>query len=222
MADEKKIEVFQDLLLRGPVSGRAALREALIAAASGPWRHSEEREQDIAEHAGADADVIVFEREEDADVDAVGLVLWSRDDSFEVTNIVPREVGELGQHRYNLALRDFVDRVAEPVVSQVGFTIELSSADQGLDDWLPAEAANALRRFSRAANKSTGSSHPMDRRRWFEFLFAVHRRQRAFDTDRLIRWLTEIENWPEETAHDLAIQYEFALELLDEYDRDRS
>ena len=220
MADEGKIKVFQDLVLRGPASGRAALRTALIEAASEPWRHSGERERELSAHAGRDGDIIVFERDRSGDVDAVGLVLWSRDEGFEITNIVPREVGELGEHRYNVALNEFVDHVAEPAAAQAGFTVEVSPAEQGLEDWLAPEAASALRRFSGAANKSTGSSHPMDRRRWFSFLFAVQREQCALHSDRLIRWMTEIEGWPEDQAHDLAIQYEFALKLLDEYDRD--
>lgn len=222
MADKAKLAVFQDLRLRGTINGRTALREALVNCASEPWRHSADREQDMAAHAGADADVIVFERDESGGVDAVALVLWSRDDGFEVTNIVPREIGELGQHRYNTALRDFVERVAHPAAAAAGFTVEVSSAAQGLDDWLPRDAADALRRFSVAANKATGSSHPMDRRRWFAFLFAAHHDRGAFDTDRLMRWLTEVEGWSEQTAHDLAVEYEFGLKLLDEYDRDRS
>jgi hypothetical protein len=37
-----------------------------------------------------------------------------------------------------------------------------------------------------------------------------------------VRWLTEVEQWSGEKAHDLAGEYEFALDLLDEYDRNRT
>lgn len=222
MTDEGKIEVFQELLLRGPATRRAALREALIQGVSKPWRHSAEREKEISTHADPQADVIAFARDASEGSDAVALVLWSCDDGFELMNIVPREVGQLGEHRYNRALLDFVERVALPSASQAGFAIELSPAQQGPNDWLSERAAHALRLFSAAANKSTGSSHPADRRRWFAFLVAVHRGQNAPDAGRLVRWMIQVERWPESIAHDLAIQYEFALELLHEYDHEGS
>ncbi|MCB9947252.1 MAG: hypothetical protein H6842_05405 [Rhodospirillaceae bacterium] len=176
----------------------------------------------MAGNAGPDVDLIVFERDESEGVEAVALVLWQRDEGFEVTNIVPREIGDLGEHRYNIALRDFVRHVAEPAAERVRFKIEVSPSAQGLDDWLPREAANALRHFSAAANKATGSAHPMDRSRWLAFLVIAHRDRGDLTSDRLIRWLTEVERWPEDKAHELAADYEFGLDLLDEYNRDRS
>lgn len=222
MARDKKIEVFQDLYIRGPATGREFLRRTLIQKASGPWRHAEDREKGIGASAEPKIDVIAFEREGNANVDAVALVLCSREEGYEVTNIVPREVGELGENRYNIALRDFVDCVANSAAKEVEFTLEISSPMQGLDDWLPMEAADALRRFSDLANKSTGSSHPMDRDRWFAFLLAVQRNRGTFDSDQLTRWLTEVDGWSHDMAFDLAIQFEFAVSLLSEYDRDRT
>ena len=86
----------------------------------------------------------------------------------------------------------------------------------------PLERADALRRFSAAANKATGSSHPLDRTRWFAFLLSVHGVTPSLDADRLARWLVEVEGWSDDKAHDLVVEYEFGLALLDEYDRNRS
>ncbi|MGK9236351.1 hypothetical protein KXS07_31505 [Inquilinus limosus] len=189
--------------------------------ASPPWRHARERERDVAAHAGRGAEVLAFERDASGGIESVGLVLWSRDEGLEVTNIVPRRVSELGIRGYNAALEDFVARVAKPAAAATGYIVESSAAQQVLDDWLPAEAAGALRRFSAAANKATGSTHPMDRKRWFAFLISVHGAEAEFSTDLLVRWLTEVEGWSDDNAHDLAIEYEFGLALLDEYDRDQ-
>ena len=100
-----------------------------------------------------------------------------------------------------------------------GFEIEVTSNRQSLDDWLSVEAAAALRRFSVLANKSTGSSHPSDRERWVAFLIKAHQDERSFNSDLLMRWLVEVEGWPEEVADKLASQYEFGLDLLDQYDQ---
>jgi hypothetical protein len=220
--DEAKLEVFQDLLLRGPTEGHVKLRQALIGRAAGPWRHAAAREPDIAALASRDADIIAFEREGDGGVEPVALVLWSCDDGYKVTNVVPQKVGELGRRRYNIALQDFVENVARPAAAEAGFTVETSPATQGLDDWLPRQAGDALRRFSGLANKETGSLHPMDRQRWFNFLLAAHHSRGSLDAQRLVRWLTEIEGWSGEKALDLAVEYDFAMDLLDEYDRNRT
>src|SRR5690606_15672910 len=119
------------------------------------------------------------------------------------------------------ALEDFSASVAQPAAAAAGFTVEMTAAEQGLDNWLPTEAAEALRSFSSHANKATGSSHPQDRERWFAFLLAVHRSRAERDTGFLVRWLTEVEGWSDDEAHTLAIEYEFGLALLDEYDRSK-
>lgn len=212
-----RLEVFQDLVIRGPERDRAALRYALLARAVPPWQHDQSKEDDIAAHAGGDVDVIVFEREAGDGLPAAGLVLWSRPDGYEVTNIVPREVQELGYHGYNAILQDFIARLAEPAARHVGFSLETTAAEQTLDDWLSREAAEALRRFSALANKATGSSHPSDRKRWFDFLLQVHAGGQRLNTEQLARWLVEVEGWSDDKAHDLVVQYEFGLELLDEY-----
>lgn len=215
---EKKIEQFQDLLLRGPRAARPGLRQALISQAQPPWRHVPDREADLRQVAN-DADVIAFERDEADGVDAVGLVLWERDEGYEVVNIVPQRTGELGEARYNRALEDFLMKIARPAADRAKFEVETTAPHQGLEDWISGEAAEALRRFSAGANKSTGSSHPMDRRRWYEFLLAAHPNPGKLDGSRLMQWLVQAENWPEDEAHDLVVQYEFGLGLLDAADQ---
>ena len=149
---------------------------------------------------------------------AAKLVLFARPDGYEVGNIVPSEEGGLNYHEYNSVLQDFVRRVAAPAARKTGFTVETTAERQSLDDWLTPQSAEALRRFSEAANKSTGSAHPLDQKRWFRFLLQVHSDKRQLGTSQLARWLTEIEGWSDEKADDLVVEYEFALALLDEYD----
>lgn len=217
MTQNESLEVFQDLMLVGPDADKSRLRTALISHAKGPWKHARDREDQLVRMGDADS-VIAFERSEGEGIDAVGLVLWAKQGGFEISNIVPLKVRELGPRRYNAALQDFEGSVARPAAEEVGFAVKTTPAQQGISDWLPPDAAQALRRFSTAANKTTGSAHPLDRQRWFAFLILAHR-EGNLDTDRLMRWLVEVENWPEDVAHDLVIEYDFGLALLDEYDR---
>lgn len=217
---DKNIEVFQNLHLKSRTSA-SSVRASILAQVQGPWHHDLEREEDIRTHAVDDEDAIVLVRDAFDDVDESCLVLWQEGEGYKVSNIVPRNVGELGITKYNAVLRDFVAKLAEPAARVGAFEIDLSSSQQSLDDWLDTEPATALRRFSRLANKSTGTAHPMDRDRWYAFLIATHHASKRLDTDQLVRWLVEVEHWSEDTAHELANYYEFALGLLEQYDQSR-
>lgn len=212
MSETDSIEVFQDLTLRG-VDSPAKLRTALVeaAASKGPWRHSVKKE--AISFKSRHEDVMVFEHSTLSD--SVALFMFSTTDGYRVTNIVPKQ-GELSRSRYNELLQQFVQWIAEPAAKRVDAVLELSKAQESLSDWMPEATANLLISFSRCANRSTGSSHPKDRARWFEFLIASHSGPHC-DTDHLSRWLIEVEKWPEESATKLVLEYEFGLDLLSAY-----
>lgn len=214
----EKIEVFQDLRIEGPIERRADLRSELIASVDTPWRIDLEKSEQVARNAGTTEDVILFRCEGNAHHPPAGLTLWGTGDGYYVPNIVPMETGWLTYSQYNAVLVDFVECVLEPVAAKCGFLVKITKPNQDVDDWLSSDAAAKLRRFSGSANKSTGASHPMDERRWFDFVVAVHRNSEKLAGDRLARWLHEAEGWDEETAHELAGDFENSLSLLSHYD----
>ena len=214
---DDSIEVFQDLFLVFPDERRQEICGALRQHAKAPWRYAEEKARLLDGNTGEYEKWMVFEREPGDDIAASGLALLAKPDGYEVANIVPLELDELGVSGYNDVLNDFVDRIARPALEECEFNVKITKRRQFITDWISQEAAEALHRFSVLANKSTGSSHPSDRRRWFQFIMTVHKDQRKLDTDLLIRWLVEVEDWNAERAHKLAIEYEFGLALLNEY-----
>lgn len=215
---QNDIPVFEDLKLTGPDAARSLLRQELRRQAIAPWRYATEMESELPIHAGNER-AMPFQREQGEGLAAAALFLWPIEGGFHISNIVPLKVRELDIASYNALLEDFVTRVAQPAASASGFQIETSATRQSLKDWLSPDAGDALQRFSACANKSTGSAHPFDRERWFDFLVAVHRDGRKISTDYLIRWLVEVEGWADDQAHDLAIEYEFGLALLNSYDQ---
>ncbi len=218
---DKKLEVFRDLHLRTR-SASVSIRELVLNHVKLPWRHDAEREQNVKSVALKNEDVIALVREPFGDIDETGLVLWQEEDGYRVANIVPRNVGELGIAKYNAVLQDFFDRVASPAAKAGGFVADAGSGWQTLEDWLDPGAAEALRRFCHLANKSTGASHPRDEERWFDFLIQAHRSSARLDAGQLARWLIEVDGgWGEQTARDLARDYELAAGLLKRYDLSR-
>ncbi|MBS0576437.1 MAG: hypothetical protein JSS45_08450 [Proteobacteria bacterium] len=220
MITPASIEVFQELQLdRGHLS-HAAVRQAVLVQPQDQWRHVLAKEEEIQRYATGNEDVIAFERDALGDVPDIGLMLWQRPEGYRVSNIVPRQVGQLSYGQYNAAVQDFAAQVARPAAEQAGFRVTLSEPRQSLTAWMSDRSAQCLLRFSRCANKSTGASHPLDHERWIEFLISSH--QDGQDAGNyLSRWLVEAEHWPQEVASDLAIQYEQARALLTKYDQQR-
>lgn len=212
------IEVFQDLDLTC-AGTTIAVADVLKQHARPPWRHAPEFEAMVAESSLGDAGkYLVFERTASGHLRAARLVLYRAEGSYRIANIVPTDEGRsLGERGYNDVLNDFVEWVLKPCEAS-GVSMTLTSRLQRITDWTSPEAAEALRLFSAAANKSTGASHPMDAERWRTFLIADHRAKGTLSSDKLRRWLVEVEHWPEEEAWDLIIERENALELLEHYD----
>ncbi len=218
MIKPTSIEVFRDLYLRGSLVRRPGLRTALIAAAADPWCYDKDRVDTTARNA-TDTAVLSFSRKASENFQAAGLTLWEHDSGYYVPNIVPIGGKDLSIAEYNAILDDFVERIVRSVAPRFDFGIEITDGRQSLEDWTSPEAVERLRYFSAAANKSTRATHPMDQRRWFDFIIAVHNSRETFSTDRLLRWLHEVEGWDEESAHELASDYETALSLLKHYDK---
>lgn len=87
------------------------------------------------------------------------------------------------------------------------------------------------------ANKSTGSSHPCDEERWFDFICQTVDDEKIFDYDILFGFLTDEEYWgkkdpdflgaigqfawDEEKGAELASEYENYVRILQYYKKTR-
>jgi hypothetical protein len=137
--------------------------------------------------------------------------------TLELTNIVPQKVGQLTRRQYN-SIVDELAEISTPIAQQMHLELSVGSDRQELSDMLSSRAATALRAFSDLANKSTGSAHPLDRQRWFNFLILAHLDRSRLDTETLVRWLREESHWPEHEAAELGSEFDFARYLLEAYE----
>lgn len=144
-----------------------------------------------------------------------GLTLFEDENGiWYVPNIIPIEIKELSIDEYNKLLVNFKTTLVEPAIQNTPITIVLTKNEVFLDDFIDKEAIEALKRFSSLANKSTGNSHPNDKKRWFEFLVAAQKSEKKPSFDMLKTTLIE-QGWSEEFAYDLAFEFEHGQELLD-------
>lgn len=213
------IEVFRDLTISSDQISLDEIRKSLLGVETDEWVHNEEQEANLKDHAVGmrQEDILVFEYS-GSTLPKATLTLWQHGNSYTVTNIVPAEVGELGVKLFNDLLVCFVAEVVEKANVRNQLLLVLTDGVRSLDTWTGAEAADALRRFSALANKSTTNSHPNDRERWEEFVIEAHRNGDNLPVDILMQWLIEVDGWDETSANKLAIEFEQGISLLGAYD----
>jgi hypothetical protein len=162
---------------------------------------------------------LVLQVEPQAGRPSANVFMFLLDETLRVTNIVPRQVSQLTMYQYNFIVEELNDWIVG--LGAAGMSVRSTITSDRLDiaTLLGPEATTALKAFSSSANKNTGSSHPLDRDRWFKFLVSAHQHSAKIDTQTLYRWFTEEEKWPEDEADKLVIEFEFASGLLTAYDR---
>jgi hypothetical protein len=213
------LEVFRNLAIRGASddAGLNTFVAELSKLLPTGWKRDRNREKELSRRTLQPH--FSFAIAASQGHPAAHLFLMRHGDGLEVTNIVPDKVGELGRKQYNAYVEAF-HSICEPVAAQLGLQVHMTSDQLDLSERLTPRAMRALKAFSDNANM--GSLHPFDTERWRRFLILTHRDKVELDSQTLSRWLIEEWHWPEDTAHDLASEYDFARELLDDYDKGKT
>ena len=228
MPNDDQIEVFQELKLSLKVRSCLKARDELgKCAANTPWHRVKDFEKSLEKRAmHKPGTAMVFRRGEGKRIPAVRLSLWLESENansakngnlqYKLGNIVPEDLQRLNTKLYNDALEDFLYRVANNAKSTVGVTYETSPRHQSMSYWTSEAAAKELRFFSGSAEKYTALGHDVDTARWRKFVsIAFDSSSGSLDSTLLRRWLVEVDEWPEELALELAIDWERSREQLE-------
>lgn len=157
---------------------------------------------------------------------ALGLKSFLNNEYVKVCNIVPLQKNQLTIEEYNQLLDLFYNDIAK-VYGQTHDDIKVVGPSTGCFnplDYISESALNKLTLFCNTANKSTGSSHPCDEERWFDFICQTVDDGRVFDYDTLSKFLQDEEYWGKKEKGFLGVIGQFAWsdenaqELASEYD----
>ncbi len=208
----------RDLELYGPTAKLEAFPDGVEKICPPGWLRKKSEETRISREALSP--MYCFEYKRSPNPAHLWIAHDKRNEKLWVANIVPEHNLDTDNERYNYYNSTLLEfwAFAKKVATAEGLEFKLTEEDVTIDTLLPADAAKKLRGFSRLANKSTGSSHPNDQERWFEFIVSVHKSGVDLDASTLKRLLHEEERWSENSASKLAIEYEFARALLEFYD----
>jgi hypothetical protein len=214
--DAPLVPQFRDLVIPGGEPKFDELAAAVEQRLLPPWSRDRETQESPTLQL---SDYRVFQRDDSAAGPGLLLFLIARDNDVEVANVVPTgERRELTKEEYNDAVEQFSDGFLASAAETLGLVVRMSPSELDLRDVLDERTYRALLAFSRTSNRSTGSSHPMDRERWFEFLVSAYRSRADLSTSDLESWLV-LDGWSEDVAWDLLVQFEFAMGLLKHVDR---
>lgn len=210
------MKVFREFEVGVASSSREEFLSRIEQSLPEGWRRNREAEEH-SHRLGEDTPFRYFTCDEAKGRRAALVAFATRDSlSMYVPNIVPRERGRLTYDEYNAILTEFMKFVL-PVANEMGLSTKTTKDQQTLEDWISPACAEKLRRFSAAANKSTGSSHPYDEERWFDFIVEVVNSGDPLDGSRVGRWLVEEGKWTDEIAHGLVCEFEKGVALLEYY-----
>jgi len=211
------VKIFQDLTIKGESSPLEQFVREIEASLKENWSRNREMEEKVRPLDPSPTWCFAFAGR--GEEPAAFLWLAYREAKvLYVPNIVPAGTERLSREQYNRIVQEFYEKFVKGAAHKTGVRADLGRESVELEDLLGVEAAQALRRFSALANKSTGSSHPRDRARWEEFLMAAHLKGSTLAPDELERWLIQEQQWPSDKSTDLAIEYEDAMSLLKDYD----
>lgn len=210
------MKVFKDLEIEVPTNKRNEFLTGLERALPAGWIRDRKAEENTP---SATEDIFYYFVCPPAGERLAALVaLVARDDRvMYVSNIVPRDVSELKYDQYNYILDEFADKCVMPVADKMNLRVIRSSGQATLESWVSPDTAKKFHTFSALANKSTGTSHPNDKERWYEFIIAVVRNHDNLHSSSLARWLVEEDGWDADTAEAMAIEYEQEIGLLKHY-----
>ncbi len=220
------MNIFQELVVKGSPEGLSNFVRSLELPTDCGWSRCPELEKELSQVSPSDHESYCFSVPRRGGRSAAHLWLafrHGRPDEMYVPNVVPCDSAlPLSHEEYNAIVGEFSCVVATPAAEKAGVSVALSKALFQIEDFVSPDTAKRLRSFSRLANWSTGSSHPNDQRRWFDFITAAHWEAASLDSHMLGRWLHEEEGWSDEGATQLAIEYETGRALLAHHDNRRS
>ena len=164
---------------------------------------------------------------------------YNDESCYRVVNIVPTNVNELSMEQYNHILQIFYNDIIKPY-NEVNHDIKIVGPTSDVFnpvDVVSNDALKKLKSFCRNANKTTGSSHPCDQERWFDFICQTVDDNQMFSYDTLATFLQDEEYWgakrtagegvisdsawSEEAAYELASEYEAACNIIIYYKKIR-
>ena len=209
------MKVFRDLKLIGSKSEQERLIGLIEQQLSNGW--ARDRQIEAEQKSQHDHNKIIFTCSKTVSRPAARLAFIADENGYlEVCNITPKDIGELSKDSYNSILEEFLTRFVEPAAKGLDIQIITMSDERTIHNAMSPEMSKLLKHFSDAAKKSSGGTHTLDERRFFDFIVQAHNERALLGETELSQLLVD-DGWFSEHAQELSSKYSFGRDLLNHY-----
>lgn len=138
-----------------------------------------------------------------------------------VTNLVPDEgqITKIPIGQYKDILNCFESEIAEPAATSIGGMTSIEMSQYRLQDYFSSKAVTLLKNFCESSNQSDLGQHPSDQKKWIDFLLHVYSDNNNIHCDIFGQCLQSENLWPETGIQQLVSEYDFAMRLLEQFDK---
>lgn len=137
-----------------------------------------------------------------------------------IVNIVPMPesgISHIEYAEYNKLLDLFREQVFGTINHEQGNEIRENSEEYNIEDVIP-KSYTALNSW---LNMHPLSEHPLDTKRWYAFVVALHENNEYLSLDDFAKYIMENYEWPSDKIEEFSLRLESQLELLEYYDNHR-
>lgn len=152
------------------------------------------------------SDLILFVNEEENKVDIINIIPSKKSDIFSLDCSAYNNILDVFKKDVFLEINDI--NGCEVEENQEDYTIQeiIPKSYEKLNTWLEAFPL---------------SGHPLDERRWFDFLIALRKNRETLSIDDFSKYIQENYNWSKKDIERFVFKYEEQINLLEYYDENR-
>ena len=212
------MEVHPLLDIRFDESKEAALLVEMTSRASAPWQW---QEHDAFGRPPENGSFYFHRDQRDNEPPCTLCIRREALGHLVVHAVVPdaNHVHEIPINQYVDILREFDTLIAGPAAETLNGMTSMDTSRRTLEDYFSPDAVRLLERFCKTANIADGGSDLSDQEKWIDFLLHVHRKDQYVHCDTFRACLRAKKWWSEEGIPDLVHEFDFAMRLLRQADR---
>lgn len=123
-------------------------------------------------------------------------------------------ISHIDYSEYNKILDYFRDKVFYKIINDSHNHISENTEDFNIEEVIPY----SFSKLNTWLSNFPLSGHPLDERRWYDFVISLHKNNEDLSIDVFKKYLQEKYNWEEDVVESFALKLESQLDLLDYYD----
>jgi len=213
------MKTYKDLIIQtNKIQTLKDILQTIISELPSQWKFREDLVEDYAKNVSKNKDEIgCFESPTiNNKKGLVWFVIWGNE--LKIVNIVPTASDSLSHDEYNEILDCFNRDCASKSLVGKDVNLKITEGVYNIQQIAGEKTYDALNKWEKLCNHSTGNTHSYDLERWADFLSIAFKEKSKLTPDLLCRWLVEERNWSnDDLVSEMSIDYEYGLSILEHY-----